>query len=62
MFFLISPDENFRICQVEAQPFEVAEPLFWFLVEDYNSENIYAYVDGQVRVVGHIADPQGPVI
>jgi hypothetical protein len=26
---LISPNENNRICQVEAQDFPVAEPLFW---------------------------------
>ena len=26
---LISPSENNRICQVEAQDFPVAEPLFW---------------------------------
>jgi hypothetical protein len=26
---LISPNENNRICQVEAQDFPVADPLFW---------------------------------
>ena len=26
---LISPNENNRVCQVEAQDFPVAEPLYW---------------------------------
>jgi hypothetical protein len=43
---LISPNENNRICQVEAQDFPVAEPLFWTdCPNDCTTE--WAYVDGQ---------------
>lgn len=26
---LISPNENYRVCQIEEEEFPVAEPLFW---------------------------------
>lgn len=31
---LISPDENNRICQVAAQDFPVADPLYWIDCSD----------------------------
>jgi hypothetical protein len=42
---LISPNENNRICQVEAQDFPVADPLFWDTCpNDCTTE--WTYVDG----------------
>jgi hypothetical protein len=43
---LISPQENNRICQVEAQDFPVADPLFWADCPD-NCTTEWTYVDGQ---------------
>jgi hypothetical protein len=43
---LISPNENNRVAQVEAQIFEVAEPLFWVDCLDTVTPE-WTYVDGQ---------------
>jgi hypothetical protein len=43
---LISPQENNRICQVEAQDFPVADPLFWADCPD-NCTTEWTYVDGE---------------
>ena len=42
---LISPNENNRIAQVEAQDFPVAEPLFWLDCPDTITTE-WTYVDG----------------
>lgn len=42
---LISPNENNRICQVQIQDFEVAEPLFWKICPD-NCTTEWIYIDG----------------
>jgi hypothetical protein len=42
---LISPNENNRICQVEAQDFPVADPLFWADCPD-DCTTAWVYVDG----------------
>lgn len=46
MLALISPNENNRICQVEATDFPVAEPLFWTPCPD-DCTTEWTYVDGQ---------------
>jgi hypothetical protein len=46
MLALISPNENNRICQVEAQDFPVAEPLTWVACPD-NCTTEWTYVDGE---------------
>lgn len=43
---LISPNENNRICQVEAQDFPIAEPLFWIDCPDTITTD-WTYVDGK---------------
>ena len=46
MFALISPNENNRICQVDATEFPVADPLFWVeCPADCNTG--WTYIDGQ---------------
>ena len=42
---LISPNENNRIAQVEAQDFPVAEPLYWITCPA-NITTAWTYVDG----------------
>ena len=44
---LISPNENNRIAQVEAVPFEVAPPLHWVDCPDEVVSDLWTYVDGQ---------------
>lgn len=48
MFYLISPDEQNRICDIESQPFEVAEPLFWIEANETPVDHIAKYIDGQI--------------
>jgi hypothetical protein len=43
---LISPNENNRICDIEAVEFEVAPPLFWVDVPE-GVDQYWTYVDGQ---------------
>lgn len=43
---LISPNENNRVCQIEATEFEVAEPLHWVDCPD-NMTTEWTYIDGQ---------------
>lgn len=48
MFYLISPDEQNRICDIEPQPFEVAAPLFWIEADEMPANHTAAYQDGQI--------------
>lgn len=48
MFYLISPNEQNRICDIVKQPFEVAEPLFWIEVDETPVGYTATYQDGQI--------------
>lgn len=48
MFYLISPEEQNRICDIEQQSFEVAEPLFWVEADEVPVNHTVAYKDGQI--------------
>jgi len=50
MLALISPNENNRICQIEAQDFPVAEPLFWAICPD-DCTTDWTYVDDVFKPV-----------
>ena len=48
MFYLISPNEQNRICDITQQPFEVAEPLFWIEADEAPLNHTVTYKDGQI--------------
>lgn len=48
MFYLISPNEQNRICDITQQLFEVAEPLFWIEADEAPLNHTVTYKDGQI--------------
>ena len=48
MYALISPDHY--ICQLSAEPFDVAEPLFWVEIPNYDPNANYQFVDGEIVI------------
>lgn len=48
MFYLISPDEQNRICNIEPEQFEVAEPLFWIEADEIPIGHNASYKDGVI--------------
>lgn len=55
---LISPNENFRVCQIEQEPFPVAEPLFWTDCPDNVTTN-WSYSDGEfIEPIIEVVEPE----
>jgi len=48
MFYLISPEEQNRICDITQQTFEVAEPLFWIEADEVPLNHTVTFKDGQI--------------
>jgi hypothetical protein len=59
-YALISPGENDRLCQVEADPFCVAPPLHWVECADDVSSSTHRYVEGAFALIPPPPAPPGP--
>jgi hypothetical protein len=60
-YALVSPQENDRLCQVEALPFGVAPPLKWIECFDDVTPQTHKYEGGQFVLLPPIAPVAPPV-